>query len=208
MTDQQGQGTPAPGWYADPTGQAGVRWWDGAQWTSYSAPHPGGAAATAAPRPALPSTTPVYTPFIWLIVFLPVLSSLTLFLYRPSFRLTEIGGVQTVDPGSIFTPGYVAILLIGMLIYALAIVFAALDHRALVRAGVVRPFHWAFAFLGVVYTIGRSVVVHQVARPRGLAPIWVTIGVIVLNIVIGVVWGIVLTAQLTSQLTSLPGLST
>lgn len=207
MTDQQGQGAPAPGWYADPTGQAGVRWWDGSQWTSYSAPHPGGSPATASPRPALPSTTPVYTPFIWLIVFLPVLSSFTLFLYQPTFRLAEIGGVRTIDPSSIFTPGYVALLLIGIVIYALAIVFAALDHRALVRAGVVRPFHWAFAFLGVVYTIGRSVIVYQVARPRGLAPIWVTIGVVVLNILVGMVWSLILSAQLTSQLSNLTGLT-
>jgi hypothetical protein len=205
MTDQHGQGTPAPGWYADPTGQAGVRWWDGSQWTSYSAPHPG-AAVTAAARPALPASTPVYTPYIWLIVFLPVLSSLTLFLYRPSFRLTEIGGVQTIDPTSMFTPGYVALLLLGMVVYALSIVFAALDHRALARAGVVRPFHWAFAFLGVVYTIGRSVIVHQVARPRGLAPVWATIGVILFQIVISFVWSALVTAQLTSQLSNLPGI--
>jgi hypothetical protein len=205
MTDHQEQGAPAPGWYADPTGQAGVRWWDGSQWTSYSAPHPGGGAA-GVPRPALPATTPVYTPFIWVIVFLPLLSSLTIFLYRPSFRMVDIGGVQTVDPASMFTPGYVAVLLIGTVIYALAIVFAALDHRALVRAGVVRPFHWAFAFLGVVYTIGRSVIVYRVARPRGLAPVWVTIGLFVLQTILGFVWGALLTVQLASDLSNLPGI--
>jgi hypothetical protein len=205
VTDHQGQGAPAPGWYADPTGQAGVRWWDGSQWTSYSAPHAAGGAA-AVPRPALPATTPVYTLFIWLIVFLPVLSSVTVFFYRPSFRLTEIGGVQTIDPGSIFTLGYVAVLLIDMVVYALNIVFAALDHRALVRAGVVRPFHWAFAFLGVVYTIGRSVIVYQVARPRGLATVWATIGLVVFQIILSFVWSALLTAQLTSQLSNLPGI--
>jgi membrane protease YdiL (CAAX protease family) len=29
---------PPPGWYADPAGQAGYRWWDGAQWTGHRRP--------------------------------------------------------------------------------------------------------------------------------------------------------------------------
>lgn len=208
VTEIQGQGTPAPGWYADPTGQAGVRWWDGTQWTSYTAPHPaGGGGPVAAARPAIPATTPVYNPFIWLYTFLPLLSLVSLFLYRPSFRMTTIGGRPTIDPLSTFTPGYFAMLGIGLVLYALNIVFAALDHRTLVRSGVVRPFHWAFAFLGIVYTIGRAVIVHQVARPRGLAPIWITIGIIVVQFVVGIIWSVVLSSQLTSQLTNLPGLT-
>jgi hypothetical protein len=32
---------PPPGWYADPTGTGGHRWWDGQQWTAHaSAPPP------------------------------------------------------------------------------------------------------------------------------------------------------------------------
>ena len=69
------------------------------------------------------------------------------------------------------------------------------------------PVGMAFAFLGVVYTIGRSVIVHQVARPRGLAPIWATIAVFVLDIVITGIWIGVVGAQLMSQMADLPGLS-
>ncbi len=31
---------PAPGWYADPTGQHAHRWWDGQQWTDHVSPAP------------------------------------------------------------------------------------------------------------------------------------------------------------------------
>jgi hypothetical protein len=30
--------TVSPGWYPDPSGQPGVRWWDGTQWTSHTQP--------------------------------------------------------------------------------------------------------------------------------------------------------------------------
>lgn len=30
--------TPAPGWYPDPAGGDGSRWWDGAQWTEHLQP--------------------------------------------------------------------------------------------------------------------------------------------------------------------------
>ena len=32
--------TVPPGWYADPSGQPGTRWWDGAQWTDHTQPAP------------------------------------------------------------------------------------------------------------------------------------------------------------------------
>ncbi len=31
---------PAPGWYQDPYGGAGQRWWDGVRWTEHTAPPP------------------------------------------------------------------------------------------------------------------------------------------------------------------------
>ncbi|WP_256788897.1 phospholipid scramblase-related protein [Frankia sp. AvcI1] len=33
--------TIPPGWYADPSGQHGSRWWDGSQWTEHTQPPPG-----------------------------------------------------------------------------------------------------------------------------------------------------------------------
>lgn len=47
-TPNPGQG-PVPGWYPDPYGQPGQRWWDGTQWTdqvSGGAPGAAGAAAS------------------------------------------------------------------------------------------------------------------------------------------------------------------
>jgi hypothetical protein len=157
----------------------------------------------------LPATTPVYTPFIWLIVLLPLLSLVALLFWQPDFRTTRVGGVETIDPLSIYTPGYFAILGLGIVVYGLNVVFAALDHRALVRAGVVRPFHWAWAFLnGAVYVIGRSVIVRQVARPRGLLPVWVLIGVYALSLIVTIIWTAVFFSHLASDVSQLPGLST
>jgi hypothetical protein len=34
------QGPPAPGWYPDPNGAQGLRYWDGANWTVTNAPPP------------------------------------------------------------------------------------------------------------------------------------------------------------------------
>jgi hypothetical protein len=34
---------PQPGWYADPTGVATSRWWDGVQWTDHTQPPTGSA---------------------------------------------------------------------------------------------------------------------------------------------------------------------
>lgn len=32
--------SPQPGWYADPAGTPGQRWWDGQQWTQHTQPPP------------------------------------------------------------------------------------------------------------------------------------------------------------------------
>ena len=172
MSDQvqaAAAGSPQPGWYPDPSGGAGLRWWDGAQWTERTG------VATATPEPG--SLRSVYGPFIWLIALLPLLSGVATLLYRPGL---PVGG----GPASairLLGPGYLPLMSLGLLLYALTVVFAWLDHRGLRRAGLAQPFHWAFAFLGgLVYGIGRSVAVYRVAR-RGLAPIWVLIVVTLLN---------------------------
>src|SRR6185369_6144764 len=43
------QGAPVPGWYADPSGAPGLRWWDGAQWTAHT--QPGAPTPPPAPQP-------------------------------------------------------------------------------------------------------------------------------------------------------------
>lgn len=200
MTDSQSSATPA-GWYADPTGQAGVRWWDGTQWTAHSAPMPAGGPGgrSAGPRPRIPDTTPIYTPYIWIMVLLPLVSSVALVFWQPHLRMTTIQGFRTIDQGSLYTPAYWLIQILGLVIYVLNIVFALLDRNTLLNRGVVRPFHWGWSFLGIVYPIGRSVIAYGVARPRGLVPIWVLIG----TYVVGTAISIVVVVQVLSQITAI-----
>ncbi|WP_431219292.1 DUF2510 domain-containing protein [Leifsonia xyli] len=219
MTDQN---APAPGWYPDPQGSGALRWWDGAHWTEHAAPVPAPAPAFApaaagpspygvpyapARRRPLPADTPIYTPWIWLVAALPLVSTLLLFLLHPQPVFASTSGspsrVVVTDPMALLGgPVYFLVIGIGWLITAACIVFAWLDYRELVRRGVERPFHWAWSFFGIVYPIGRSVVVRGVAGGRGLAPMWVAIGVTVASFVIALVWSITLVAQILGTLST------
>jgi len=212
---------PPPGWYPDPAGTGRFRWWDGTTWTDqFSTPQvpgpygtsaagayggvPYGAVPYAPQRPLLRTGTPVYNPLIWIITLLPLLSMLLLLFWNPDFRIIYLGSEQTptVDPGSIFTPVYFLLVVSGFLTYAATVLLAYFDSERLKRDGVVQPFHWAWSFLsGVVYVIGRSVIVAKVAPGRGLAPIWVLIGVFFLSLVVTTVK---MSALMSSMMDSIP----
>ncbi|WP_374009110.1 DUF2510 domain-containing protein [Leifsonia sp. LS-T14] len=194
---------PVPGWYPDPQRSAALRWWDGVRWTEHVSPAPGGAPRSPyapAPRRQLPAETPVYTVWIWLVAVLPLISSLLVFLLHPQPVFRGVPGSSTVvitDPFALLGgPMYFVVVGIGWLLTAAGIVFSWLDYRELTRRGVERPFHWAWSFLGIVYTIGRSIVVRGVAAGRGLAPLWVAIAVYIASFAIGVTWSILLVAQI------------
>nr|WP_228513879.1 hypothetical protein [Frondihabitans sp. VKM Ac-2883] len=141
-------------------------------------------------RPRLDPKTPIYGPLIWLIVLLPVVVWPLSLSYRPTIRVIEVGpsGVPSVDPASIYTPQYIAVLAAGFVLYGISVVLAWGDYRRLTRVGVVRPFHWAWSFLSSpVYVIGRSVIVHRVAPGRGLWPVWVFIIVEVAGLALGAI---------------------
>ncbi|MDP9937399.1 hypothetical protein J2T11_003770 [Paenarthrobacter nicotinovorans] len=183
--------TPPPGWYPDPSDQRFVRWWDGTAWTAQQAPRtmqyqP----QIQQPRPRISAQTPVYNPFIWAITLLPLVSIIFMFAWQPEFRMTTTRqGVTTVDPFSIYTPAYFLLLGSSFVAYGLSVFFAYLDRQRLLKAGVERPFHWAWAFLNsAVYVIGRSVIVNKVAPKRGLWPIWATIAVFVISMVVAGIW--------------------
>jgi hypothetical protein len=199
-------GTAAPGWYADPSGSGALRWWDGYRWTDQLAGRPN-PTPYAAERRQLPPGTSVDTVWIWLAVLLPLLSVLMLFLLHPQVMFRTIPGTTrlTVDPFALMGgPLYFAVIGVGWLVTAAVIVFSWLDYRELVHRGVERPFHWAWAFLGIVYVIGRTVIVRRVTGGHGMGPLWGAIAVNVVAIILAVVWSVMLFAQIMETATSNP----
>jgi hypothetical protein len=211
-----------PGWYPDPAGTGRLRWWDGTAWTDqYSTPpqqggYPGSYAGSpyaagpyanaSAPlqRPNIGRDAPVYNPLIWAITLLPLVPTVLLLLWNPELRFITVGRQQTptLDPLSIFSPAYFMLVISGFVAYAVSVLLAYFDSERLKRVGVVRPFHWAWSFLSsAVYVVGRSVITSKVARGRGLVPIWVMIGVFVLNIV---VTNIKMSALMSSMIATIP----
>ncbi|GAA1774019.1 hypothetical protein GCM10009712_22420 [Pseudarthrobacter sulfonivorans] len=219
------------GWYTDPAGTGRLRWWDGSAWTDQfstpsqqgpygwpgapspyagASPYAGGGqpagpyanVPVAFQRPLLSRDAPVYNPLIWVITLLPLLSTVLVLLWNPEFRFIVVGRQQTLDPWSLFTPTYFLLLFSGFLTYTASVLLAYFDSQRLRRDGVVRPFHWAWSFLSsAVYVIGRSVIMAKVARGRGLVPIWVLIGVVVLNIV---VTNLKMSALMSSMIATIP----
>jgi hypothetical protein len=199
--------TTPPGWYPDPWNSSAQRFWDGGQWTDHVAARSG-----VGERPRLAEGAPIYGLIIWLIAALPVISGVLVWFIRIDFagyidqlrRLESwdgTGPMPAFDPFSMFGPGYWVNVVVSIVLYAALIVLAALDRRRLLAIGVERPFHWAWAFLSpIVYVIGRSVIVRRVASPRGLAPMWVAIGVTVAVIISSSIWSAIFSAQLMSQL--------
>jgi len=181
--DYSGQTQPA-GWYPDPSGGQGTRWWDGQQWTQHVSDPALQVYASNEPRRVDPST-PLYTPWIWLIVLLPLVSLVGLLFWDMDAYMRS--SMSSTDPFAQYTdPGYVLLQASSWLLYALSVLFAFLDRRVLLQRGFDRPFHWAWTFLGsTVYIIGRSVIVRR-RSGKGLLPIWVTIGVVVISLIVGI----------------------
>jgi hypothetical protein len=193
-----------PGWYDDGSGR--MRWWSGVEWTEHVAA-PNVMARPA--RPALPADRPVYSAWIWLIVLLPLLTSLSLLLWQPNLDYlsgglsspSDVASMYSAMFSSILTPGYFVIIFLSWIIYGLTALFAWRDVVWLRAQGVERPFSWPWAFLGgLVYVIGRSVIVFRVARPRGRAPIWVLIAVIAFGFLVSIVWNSLLLWSIFSNL--------
>ncbi|NUU06295.1 DUF2510 domain-containing protein [Leifsonia sp. C5G2] len=198
------EATPAPGWYPDPHGSGALRWWDGTRWSDQLAAAPSPYTAPQRRRPLDPAT-PIFTVWIWLVVAIPGLSACLLFLLQPQVLFREIPGTSRVtisDPFALIGgPMYFVVIGLNWLLTAAFVVFSWLDYRELLRRGVERPFHWAWSFLGIVYPIGRSVVVRGVAAGRGLAPIWVAIGVYALTLIVSMIWVIRLAAEIIGTAT-------
>ncbi|WP_349897300.1 DUF2510 domain-containing protein [Parafrigoribacterium soli] len=175
----------AAGWYDDPAGSGQKRWWDGTQWTE-NLHDPALEVYGAQATPVVSAGTPVYNAFIWLIVLLPLLSIAGLVTFDLSDYLSHMVQSSSSSAAMMFSPAYLTLVLSGWLIYLVTVLLAYFDAKRLGRDGFVRPFHWAWAFLGsTVYIIGRSVVVKR-RSGRGLLPIWIMIAVFVLSVSISI----------------------
>jgi len=182
-------GTPSvpAGWYPDPQNPAQQRYWDGGAWTDLF--HQPGQPYPAGPELKAPPGTDWNTPWIWLIVVLPIIPSLLL-LFVPWGSMFD--SATTMSPGMssslglFLSPFYWGAIILSYVIYGLCAYFAYRDAKELAARGVPRPFHWAFVFIGgMVYAIGRSVVVHR-RTGNGHQPIWAEVAVFVVGLVVSI----------------------
>lgn len=227
MTDVEPTTTPRAGWYPDPAGGPRTRWWNGAAWSdtfgepiasaqtgvlppagrpAYAefadAPAYSTAAAGPAQRLAAPAGTSPYTPFVWGLALLPLVAIVSTLI---SSLTIEQQVAAALDPdAAVIAPVDLVQGLVGWVVIGLGVLLAVLDWRALQRAGVPRPFHWAWGFFLVVgapvYLVGRSIVVHR-SVGAGYPPMVLNLALIAVNFVIGVV------AAITVVSTMLPALA-
>lgn len=186
------------GWYPDPSDGSRQRWWDGAQWTAHASP-----AAPSAPQYGYASShseepkvhVDTNTVWIWLALGVSVLPLLALFLvdwdaYMRAIMRSAQDARGTAGMGEMmqWQLRSFAISAVGWVVAAAYIVLSWLDRRELGRRGIAAPFHWAWAFLGlIVYIIGRAVVLRRRTVAGGWPPLWAGIGVSVLGIIVAAI---------------------
>jgi hypothetical protein len=151
--------------------------------------------AAPTPPPQVPASTPPFTWAIWVLAALPVISLISILGLdlRQMMSPMQYGrgsmapGVGPMVPGV----GYLVANLVAFLVYGANVAVAYFDWRDLGRRGIVRPFHWAWTFLGSgVYVIGRSVIVRRriTGNPsRVLAPLWLWVGITAIVLFVAVV---------------------
>jgi len=197
MTDDGRSVLPAPGWYIDPESGA-RRWWNGIAWANRADERHALSAATVGliRQPALPTSTSVSPWPVWGIVILPLLAAAPIVLTDLKEYARAVLAATAAHAVAPLPPGFVAAQLLGLVTFVAAIVLASLDRRILIRRGVVRPFHWAWSVVPLVYLIGRAVVLRRRVG-RGSAPVWVYL---LLSVGVGVVEGILVTASVASAI--------
>lgn len=196
MTDPAASPTPAPGWYPDVSG--GQRWWDGTNWTEHTAPAP--TAAAQVQRTQLPQGTRVDNIWVWIVSLGFLITCIPLFFFDMTGYVRAVVFAElSSDPSGIAGAigGYIGFFMIswllGVAIWGLSVFAAFRDVKHLEQLGVVRPFHWAFAFIPytIVYLIGRHVVLRKVVRTAGW-PLWAHIGAYVVVTIAAIIWSIVI----------------
>lgn len=201
MSDQL-SAVPA-GWYPDPSGAPQNRWWDGTRWNDATQPTqptvvPHAHSVSAGYGQQLSTANPT-TPYIWVLALLPILSVLDTLAY------TALGGYDDIASPTYsdqFTAADGINVVFSLIAFAAYVGFGVLDHRELKRRGLPRPFPWGWAFIPIVYVIGRSVVVYQRTR-KGLAPLFVWIGLVLLDGLVSIIIVVALGWSTFSDLSTL-----
>ncbi|MEU2204497.1 DUF2510 domain-containing protein [Microbacterium oleivorans] len=181
------------GWYPDPGEPDQLRWWDGTEWATDTVA-PRTSVAVDDPEPAAaPGAVRAGTVWIWAAIAASVLP-----LYTGAFLDGEAVARLFGEASAALTPagwivaGLSLLVVVDLVLVALAVLFARLDHRALRRRGIPSPFGWGWAALAFVatlgvYVAGRTFVVHR-ETGRGLAPFWGWLIATAVGLVVFAVW--------------------
>ncbi len=151
-------------------------------------------------RPPLAPDARTDTAWIWALVITPWVLASTIFLFDIKAVLDALWVNDSSGAlGHVFL--HVGVLAgSSLLTIGLALFYASRDARHLRRIGVVRPFPWGWAAVaGIVYLLGRTIVLKQVTRPP-LTPLIVSAVLYLLYYAAFGVWAV---ATLSSALNSL-----
>jgi hypothetical protein len=162
-------------------------------WAGRSAatPYSNAAPYSGAPESlAAPAGTSPYTPWIWALALLPLVNTVVSIIQLPSIGAAIESATRSASSPPPAAPMVdLTSALLSLVLFGAAMLFTVLDWRALNRASVPRPFHWAWGFFMIVgapvYMIGRSVVV-RLRTGSGLAPMFINLALILVNVAIGI----------------------
>lgn len=175
-------GAIPPGWYPDPAGGEGKRWWDGAGWTTHLQEPP-----AAPPLPTFGNYVPAelrsvrplptadagiaYTRAAWWIAFSPIWSIV------PQAIIVESVNSVSATPISDFIPGLAAL---NMIVWAFLVWLAFIDRTKLHSLGnnsAASP--WWVLLTPLAYLIVRAQHVRLYATGAWAMVIWWSIAVFV-----------------------------
>ncbi|WP_052460635.1 hypothetical protein [Microbacterium gorillae] len=161
--------------------------------------------------------TPTNTVWIWPAMFLPMLPALGLFFvdWPGLFATMEhfvLTAPKNATPAEVLEQEMVVFQAMGPMVWVsilvyplmgLSVLFFWLDWRELGRRGIVRRFHWAWAFIGIVASvgalvsvIGRTVVLRQQGL-RAMAPLWAYIAAAAVSVIGTVAFSVWLMSQMS-----------
>jgi len=180
--------TAPEGWFPDPVGLPQYRFWSGTAWTEHTYPY--ALMRTAEPlfrqelerQAPLPAGTQPNSIWVWLISVVSLASGIVGIAYTSDLghmlEQTMSGPYASLQ---LYTePGIWIQIAIVYIALGAIVVFSWFDSRYLRRIGLLRPFHWAWAFLSpLAYMIGRPVIASR-AVAGSYWPLWLFAAITIL----------------------------